>query len=285
MIAFIVTNILAQYETVFAQERKVNSTNTKTVKKEIIVKYKDESKKDKVKQALKGKLSSKIAVKKNYSKNKIELLEIDSTSNVEQIINELKSDPNVRYAQPNYKLNISEMPSDTRFPEQWGLYNNGQTVAGLTGIVGTDIHALDAWSITKGNPSTVVGVLDTGVDINHPDLKNNIFTNEKEIPFNGIDDDGNGYIDDVNGYDFANNDNTVYDGKDVDKHGTQVAGIIGASANSEGVRGVAPNVKILPLKFINGSFGYTSDAIEAIEYAKNLYSLGNNLSNCHNLLV
>lgn len=277
VIAFVVTNILAQYETVFAQEQKASSTNTKTVKNEIIVKYKDESKKDKVKQALTGKLSSKIAVKKNYSKNKIELLEIDSTSNVEQIINELKSDPNVQYAQPNYKLNISEMPSDARFPEQWGLYNIGQTVAGLTGNVGTDIHALDAWSITKGNPSTVVGVLDTGVDINHPDLKNNIFTNEKEIPFNGIDDDGNGYIDDVNGYDFANNDNTVYDGKDVDKHGTEVAGIIGASANSEGVRGVAPNVKILPLKFINGSFGYTSDAIEAIEYAKNL---GVKLINC-----
>ncbi|MDR6880410.1 hypothetical protein J2X61_002157, partial [Bacillus sp. 3255] len=94
---------------------------------------------------------------------------------------------------------------------------------------------------------------------------------------NGIDDDGNGYIDDVSGFDFVNHDSTVFDGSNSDTHGTHVAGIIAAAANNEGIIGVAPHVKILPLKFIQGNYGYTSDAIEAIEYAK---SIGVKIINC-----
>ncbi|MFC5404398.1 S8 family serine peptidase, partial [Cohnella soli] len=112
--------------------------------------------------------------------------------------------------------------------------------------------------------------LDTGIDVTHPDLANNIYTNPNEIPDNGIDDDGNGYMDDVHGYDFANGDATVFDSATDDKHGTHVAGIIAAEANDIGVRGVAPGVSLLPLKFITGGSGYTSDAIEAIEYAQTM---------------
>lgn len=268
VVAFIVTNILAQYETAFAKAQKADTPNNTSVRKEILVTYKDNTKKEKVKQSVKGKISSKINVKKTLEKKQTELLEVEGTEDIEKVINTFQNDPNVQYAQPNYRLSIFGSPADPRFTEQWGLYNNGQNVLGETGMASVDIAAQEAWNITMGNPSIIIGVLDTGIDTTHPDLKNNIFINSKEIPANGIDDDSNGYIDDVTGYDFINHDNSVYDGKDLDKHGTHIAGIIGASANSEGVRGVAPNIKILPLKFINGSFGYTSDAIEAIEYAK-----------------
>jgi subtilisin family serine protease len=119
--------------------------------------------------------------------------------------------------------------------------------------------------------------MDTGIDISHKDLKENIYINTKEIAGNNIDDDSNGYIDDINGWDFVNADKSVYDSATLDLHGTQVAGIIAASANTEGISGVAPNVRILPLKFINGNWGYTCDAIDAIEYAM---SMGVKIVNC-----
>nr|WP_269438165.1 S8 family serine peptidase [Phosphitispora fastidiosa] len=119
-----------------------------------------------------------------------------------------------------------------------------------------------------GDPEIVVAVIDTGVDINHPDIADNIWTNPGEIPGDGIDNDSNGYVDDINGWDFYNDDNTVFDPADEDYHGTHVAGTMAAVANnSTGVAGVAPNVKIMPLKFIGLDGGTTSDAIEAIEYA------------------
>ncbi len=91
------------------------------------------------------------------------------------------------------------------------------------------------------------------------------------------DDDGNGYIDDVNGWDFANSDNTVFDSASEDKHGTHTAGIIAAGANNGGIKGVAPGIKVMPLKFITSTGGYTSDAIEAIEYAR---TMGIKIINC-----
>ncbi|MFM6772099.1 MAG: S8 family serine peptidase, partial [Microcystis panniformis] len=117
-----------------------------------------------------------------------------------------------------------------------------------------------------GDPNLVIGVIDTGVDYNHPDLVGNIWTNSGEIANDGIDNDGNGYIDDIRGWDFAYNDNNP---SDVHGHGTHVAGTIAAKGNNGvGVTGVAWNAKIMPLKFLNdqGS-GYTSDAILAINYA------------------
>ncbi|MCU6796810.1 S8 family serine peptidase, partial [Paenibacillus sp. WQ 127069] len=247
-------------------------------RKEILVKYKEESKADNIKKNLKNKLKlTKLEVKKKTRTTKTEILGIDDKDDVDGILAELKKDSNVLYAQQNYKLYTNGLPSDQRFNEQWGLLNNGQIVSGQSGTLGIDIHAVDAWNVTTGNPAVLVGVLDTGIDINHNDLKNNIYINTREIPGNGIDDDGNGYIDDVTGFDFVNNDSTVFDGSGSDTHGTHVAGIIAASANNEGISGVAPNVKLLPLKFIQGSYGYTSDAIEAIEYAR---SMGVKLVNC-----
>ncbi|QSX04825.1 S8 family serine peptidase [Sedimentibacter sp. zth1] len=246
-------------------------------KTDIIIKYKSESSNSKMHNNIKSKLKlKKFIEKKNFKSKRISILEIDKTDDISSVIEELKKDPNVEYAQPNYPLTITSTPTDEKFLLQWGLLNSGQEVRGKIGRSTVDINALNAWDLSTGE-NVVIGVLDSGIDITHSDLKDNVYVNQKEIPGNGIDDDGNGYIDDINGWNFSDDMNTVYSSPEEDVHGTYIAGIIAASANNSGVVGVAPKVKILPLKFINATTGYTSDAIEAIEYAKNM---GVNIINC-----
>ncbi len=274
--AFFMSSVMLPYSTAYAASDSSPKVNRE--KSQIIVKYKNDTKADSVKSKVKSKLKlSRIDTKKKNSRTKAELLEIGSGDDVNKVITELKKDPDVQYAQPNYKLTPTSTPSDERFNEQWGLLNDGQSIGYVPGTPGIDINATAAWESGEGSPSVVIGVLDTGIDISHEDLKDNIYVNSKEIPGNGIDDDSNGYIDDVNGYDFYNGDGSVFDSAASEEHGTHVAGIIGASANNKGIKGVAPNVKILPLKFIDNGTGYTSDAIDAIEYAK---SLGVKVINC-----
>ncbi len=299
--AFVITNILSPFSLTNAKQNSENSIAKEKV--EVLVKYKDDSKAEGIKTKVKTNLKiDKLESKKKNKNSKIELLQINDNDNLEAVIAELKKDSNVLFAQPNYKLKLesepseqdpakasteealvpqmaiqTELPTDDRFSEQWGLLNNGQTIESATGIKGQDISAFDAWSISKGSEALIIGVLDTGIDINHEDLKDNIYTNSSEIPDNSIDDDGNGIIDDINGWDFANGDKTVYDSSEEDFHGTRVAGIIAASENGKGIVGVAPRVKILPLKFISDGIGYTSDAIEAIEYAS---QMGAKIINC-----
>ena len=174
-------------------------------------------------------------------------------------IEALKARPDVLYAEPNYVRRKLATPTDTRFKEMWGMKNTGQsgTSGGNTGVVGADIDAEPAWNVTKGSRSVVVGVVDEGIDINHPDLAANIWKNPGEIANNGIDDDANGFIDDVNGWDFFHNDKTVFDGSgaypsdDTDAHGTHVAGTIGAVGNNGvGVVGVNWQTSIMSLKIL-----------------------------------
>ena len=156
----------------------------------------------------------------------------------------------------------------------WGLHNTGQPILELPGTPNIDIDGLEAYSVTLGDPAVVVAVIDDGVDFSHPDLIDRAWTNPGESgggkETNDVDDDGNGYVDDVHGWDFCNDDNTVHD-LDEDKHGTHVAGTIAGSLNGQGIVGVAPNVSIMALKFIDPeqpACGLTSLAIEAIAYAK-----------------
>jgi len=155
--------------------------------------------------------------------------------------------------------------------KNWGLHNVGQlipTPSRITGTYGVDIDAVEAWS--NGPLETVVvAVIDTGVDISHPDLAGKIWTNPGETPGNGIDDDKNGYVDDINGWDFVNNDNKVFENAEEDAHGTHVAGIIAARHDNFSAAGAATNVKIMPLKFLGEgeNAGKTITAIKAIEYA------------------
>ncbi|HEY9060073.1 MAG TPA: S8 family serine peptidase [Pseudobacteroides sp.] len=244
--------------------------NQGTTYKGIIIKYKDDTKSETVKANVKKKLKLKdLKSKKKLKKGKVEVVEVDEGADVTSIVNELRKDTNVLYAQPDYKLFLNYIPDEPDFSAQWGLNN--------TNTQGVDIGVTDAWDITKGSTDIIVGVLDTGIDISHDDLSKNIYVNKKEIAGNGKDDDQNGYIDDVNGWNFVSKNGTVFDSTIFDIHGTHVAGIIGASENKMGTIGVSPKVKLLPLKFINGDSGYTSDAIQAIEYAK---AAGAKIINC-----
>ncbi len=185
----------------------------------------------------------------------------------------LATNPNLAYYEPNVVTPLASLPNDPQFNLLWGLHNTGQTVGGQTGTAGADIDALEAWQITTGSSRVVVAVIDTGVDYTHPDLARNIWVNPGEIPGNGIDDDGNGFIDDYFGWDFANNDNNPLDDHG---HGTHVAGIIGAVANNGlGVSGAAWSVSIMPIKFLaaNGS-GSLDNAIRAINYVTMMRNRG-----------
>jgi thermitase len=130
------------------------------------------------------------------------------------------------------------------------------------------VDSSDAWGLSQGSDQVVVAVIDGGVDIGHPDLAQNIFKNTRET-VNGRDDDGNGYIDDVNGWDYVNGDSNPRSDAVAHFHGSHVAGIVGAVANrSRMLIGHAPRVRILPLKFIGtDGAGNTSHAIRAIDYA------------------
>ena len=174
--------------------------------------------------------------------------------------------------EPDFALSRSLMPNDPSLSQLWGLHNTGQS----GGVADADIDAPEAWNVTTGSRSVVIGVIDSGVDVSHPDLAANIWRNPGEIPGNGIDDDNNGFIDDVSGWDFASNDNVPQDG---DGHGTHVAGTIGGVGNDgRGVTGVNWQVSLLPLKFLSDSgSGSTAAAIAAINYATALRARGVNI--------
>jgi subtilisin family serine protease len=204
---------------------------------------------------------------KVLNKEGTHLLKFSKTKKMEEVLQKLNASPNVEYAEPNYLFKPTAV-TDPLYSELWGLKNTGQDILGQIGKKGIDINVESAWTKTKGSSALVIGVIDTGMDINHPDLKDKIWVNTGEIPNDGIDNDKNGYIDDVNGWNFYDKNNRLFIRAEEDFHGTHVAGTIAAKADNIGVVGVAPNVKIMPLKFIGPWGGYEADAILAIEYAK-----------------
>ena len=159
----------------------------------------------------------------------------------------------VEYAEPNFLYHPSVIPNDPLFGLQWGLENVGQQSPFppfLGGVFDADIDATEAWDETTGNPNTIIAIIDTGVDYLHPDLAAHIWVNPGETP-DGIDNDGNGFVDDVRGWDTFDNDN---DPLDVGGHGTHVAGIAAAIGNNNtGVTGVSWNSQIMAIKAGNAT--------------------------------
>jgi subtilisin family serine protease len=199
---------------------------------------------------------------KHFQRIKADQLRVSKFSTAEAV-DRYKNNPKVVYIEPNYVWKTVVTPNDPSFPQQWSLENTGQT----GGVPGADINAAAAWGVSTGDDSVIVAVIDTGVDYNHPDLAENIWTNLAEkngLP--GVDDDGNGYIDDIHGYNFAYG---IPDPMDDNGHGTHCSGTIGAvSNNGVGITGVTWHVRIMALKFLDSFGSGSSDgAISAIDYA------------------
>jgi subtilisin family serine protease len=189
---------------------------------------------------------------------------------VEKAVKILNKLPFVEYAHPNYQLHLDQVPpDDEHYLEQWALNNTGQASpigAFFAGTPDADIDWLEARSMASG-AGVVIAVLDTGIDYRHTDISPNVWLNEAEVNgVEGVDDDGNGYIDDVRGWDFVNNDPFPLDGHG---HGTMVAGIIAAvTGNTKGIAGVMPDGQVMALKVLSdGGIGLLSDAVDALEYA------------------
>jgi subtilisin family serine protease len=169
---------------------------------------------------------------RNIGKSGLAVVQLDKSASVPAAVQKLAGDPAVAYAEPNFIYRISAVPNDPRFGELYGLDNTGQS----GGVADADVDGPEAWDNSVGSSNIVVGVVDTGVDYNHPDLAANIWTNPGEVPDNGIDDDGNGVVDDVHGFNAINGSGNPNDDHD---HGTHVSGTIGAVGNNGiGVAGV-----------------------------------------------
>jgi len=171
-------------------------------------------------------------------------IEVQKDQDIKEIVEEYQKNPYIEYAEPNYIQYLAVTANDPEFDSQWGLHNTGQIVNGITGTDDADIDALEAWSNTTGSNSVTVAIIDSGADLDHPDLTSNL----------------------IAGWDYIEDDS---DPEDLNGHGTHVAGIIGAIGNnSAGITGVNWSVKMMPLRIFNEEgLGYTSDFIAALGYA------------------
>lgn len=198
----------------------------------------------------------------------------------DELLKSLQADPGVMYAEPDFEVTFTRTPNDPFFGLQWGAENTGQTVDNDPGLDGSDTSATDAWDIWTGDPDFKIAVTDTGVHFSHPDLANNIWTNPGEIPGNGVDDDLNGWIDDVHGFNMAAGNGIPFD---TVGHGTHIAGIIGAVGNNGiGVAGMNWNCQIVALKIGDATGATISTILVALDYILlNDISVSNNSWGCY----
>ncbi|MBS0152544.1 MAG: S8 family serine peptidase [Nitrospira sp.] len=245
---------------------------SKYVRGEVLVKFKDEASSLGIKSINVDGENHEI---KAFSVNSraIHRYKLDGTLSVDEAVSKYRNNPAIEYAEPNYLYWTKTIPSDAKFETLWGLHNTGQTVDGTAGTPDADIDAPEAWDISTGSSNVVIAVIDSGIAYDHPDLAPNIWTNPREIAGDGIDNDGNGLVDDVHGWDFLMNDNDPMDPIDLNPggnpgHGTHVAGIIaGAGNNGSGITGVMWTAKLMALKAggVNGSLS-TAAIVSAIHY-------------------
>lgn len=240
---------------------------------EVLVKFKDEVSRSGI-----ASLSVEVGTKEvralPMNAAVIHQYKLEGALSVDEAVLKYRSNPAVEYAEPNYLYSLQAIPTDAQFDTLWGLHNTGQAVNGTVGKADADIDAPEAWDISTGSPNVIVAVIDSGIAYDHPDLAPNIWTNPGEIAGNGIDDDGNGFVDDVHGWDFGVNDSDPMDAFDLNPegnpgHGTHVAGIIaGAGNNGTGVTGVMWTAKLMALKAggVDRSLSTTA-IVSAMHYA------------------
>lgn len=241
------------------------------VQGEVLVKFvsgTSESKRASVLSKISGKVSEKILTRimRNFGDSE-GLTLVSTTLSVPDAVQALKGDAEVVYAEPNYIYYHDAVSNDPYYTNGslWGMYGDATSPANQYGS-----QAGEAWAVGNTGSSTVyVGIIDEGIMKTHEDLSANIWVNPFD-PVDGVDNDGNGYIDDTNGWDFDGGDNTIYDGTQ-DDHGTHVSGTIGAvGGNGKGVAGVCWNVKLISAKFLGRRGGTTANAVKAVDYITDL---------------
>ncbi len=215
---------------------------------EILVKYKSGVASE-IKSAIRNRRQAQLI--RTFQRINVHHMRLPQGTDVLKAVEDFKSDPNVEFAEPNYiRRPFLITPNDQAWPGQWGMVKVGMA---------------DAWTIGQGSSAVKVAVVDTGVDYTHPELAPNIWINPGEISGNSIDDDGNGYIDDIRGWNFLEGNNNPMD---TEGHGTHLAGIIGAIGNnSAGVAGINWNINLMPLRFMTYNAGSVDGECDAIDYA------------------
>ena len=190
------------------------------------------------------------------------------------VVKTLSENPLVDIVEPNYIYRINKTPNDPLLGNLWGMINNGQADSQRReGIAGIDIGAEAAWDITTGSRDVIVAVIDTGINFNHPDLKDNMWVNEAEANgVAGVDDDGNGIVDDIYGANFVTASSPTGNPLDDHGHGSHCAGTIGATGDDgKGIVGVAWNVRMMGVKFLSRSgSGSLDGALKSIDYATSM---------------
>ncbi|MGZ5196576.1 MAG: S8 family peptidase [Kaistella sp.] len=238
----------------------------------ILIKFKEgtsESKKSEVLSKIGGQINERVLTKMMERQGQKEAVNVISVNiNAIDAVTKAKGMEGVEYAEPNYVYKHHATSNDTYYTNGslWGMYGSATSPVNQYGT-----NAAAQWAAgSTGSSSVYIGIIDEGYMYSHDDLVANAGTNPGEVAGNGVDDDGNGLVDDVYGFDFANNDASVFDGAS-DDHGTHVAGTIGASGgNGKGVAGVVWNVKMLSAKFLGSRGGTTANAIKAVDYFTDL---------------
>lgn len=198
----------------------------------------------------------------------VELLNARGHADIVDLLAELYADEAVEFAEPNWIVQHAATSNDTYYTNGslWGTYGNASSPANQYGSQAAEVWAAGGTSCSN----VVIGIIDEGYMHGHADLAANAFRNPGEIAGNGVDDDGNGYADDVFGWDFDGNNSSVFDGT-ADDHGTHVAGTIGAvGGNGTGVAGMCWSVKLMGAKFLGSRGGTTANAIKAVDYFTDL---------------
>lgn len=247
-----------------------NANEPEAVPGEYVVKLKANVRKSNI-QSLSQALGSEI--KSTIADDNIVVIRKSAIEKSSSVIKSLSKNPLVEVVEPNFIYRINRTPNDPSFGKLWGLQNTGQNdakSAKAPGLAGTDIDVVRAWDITQGSDDVLVAVIDTGIDYNHPDLKENLWTNQAELNGQtGVDDDGNGVVDDIYGANFVDAAAPTGNPLDDHGHGSHCAGTIGARGDDgRGVAGVAWRVKLMGVKFLSAEGGGTLEgAILSVDYA------------------
>ena len=259
-----------------AQGRSENTPAAEAVPGEVLIQYRagaPESAKARARGRVGAEFDELIVAqnRRDDGKGDLELARLAPGLAVAAAVRGLEADPAVEFAEPNFVYYHTAASNDTYYVsgQLWGMYGDASTPANQFGS-----QAAEAWAAGKvGSRSVYVGIIDEGIQYTHPDLSANVWTNPFD-PVDGVDNDGNGYVDDVRGWDFDRNDNTIYDGGssgNVDDHGTHVAGTIGGvGGNGAGVAGVNWQVTMISGKFLGRRGGTTANAIKAVDYFTDL---------------